>query len=305
MNYGTRDISPRNNGLVQALMPPPPVTMAASTLTIQSLQQQVKQKDRVILALKAQNRSHLAVRAEQARQRELAKRNKGWHKHNANPFALDLYRSERFNKDDAGNINIEKVIFVTEYKFAMERVKEVNAEAARAEARVQILRAEQDSAHRKTRELIQVAEELELEVAREMRTRVAKSSPEDDQDTVTTDGESTDSHGDEKWGERSTAAGRKNGRLVLNPPKRERSLSMRNTRPTYLRLSQPKRERSVSVEGIQPTRLRLNPPKRKDGEGSPVPVDRKLSQPGATQVRKDPDKVRSGRVIKASAKTRR
>ena len=286
-------------------MPPPPVTMAASNLRIQSLQKQVKQKDRVILALEAQKRSHLAAGAEQARQRELAKKNKGWHKHNANPFTLDLYRSERFNKDEAGNINIEKVIFVTEYKFAMERVKEVNAEAARDEARVQTLRAEQNGAYRKTRELIQVAEELELEVAREMRTRIAKSSPEEDQDTMTTDGESTDSHGDEKWGERSTAAARKNGRLVLDPPRRARSLSMRNIRPTCLRLSQPKRQRSVSVEELQPTRLRLNPPKRKDGEGSPVPVDRRLGQPGATQVRKDPDKVRSGRVTKASAKARR
>lgn len=169
-------------------MPPPPVATAASKLKIQSLQEQVKQKDRIIRALEAQNRSHIAVAAEQARQRELAKWNKRWRKHNANAYTPRLYRSEEITRDEAGNIGIEKAIFVTEYKLAMERVKEINAEARHAEARVQTLRVEQKSAYCKTQELIKVAEELELNVARETRMRIAKSSPEKDQETMTTNG---------------------------------------------------------------------------------------------------------------------
>ena len=112
-------------------------------------------------------------------------------------------------------------------------------------------------------------------------------------------------------GEHLTATAQKNGRLVLKPPKLERSWSMEKIQPTHLRLSQPKRERSVSVEETQAPQLRLRPPKRKNEEKSPVPIEafrpshRRLNQLGATKVRKDRDRVRSGRVSKTSAKARK
>lgn len=276
IKYRTRDVSPTSEVPIQASMPPPPVAMAASTLRIQALEEQLKQKDRIIHAFEAQRRSHLASVAEKAKQNEFHKMNKGWRKHNANPHTPGLYRSERLTEDEKGNVRTEKVIFVTEYKFAMERVKELDAQVGKAKAALQDLRTEQRDAYRKTQELIKVAEELQVKVASKTRMRIARSSPEEDQDTTTIDGNTADSNTDVNMGALSATTAPRNGRLILHPPKPERSLSVEITRSNRLKLRQPKRERSVSAEEDQPTSLRL-------------------SQPRA-------DRVRSGRVLKTSAK---
>lgn len=268
-------------------MPPPPVAMTASKLKIQALQEQLKQKDRAIHALEAEKHSLLAVAAEKAKLKELAKMNSGWRKHNANPYTAWSYRSKGITGDMEGNTRIEKVIFVTEYKFAMERVKKFHAEAELAEARIQVARMEQRRAYCKTQELIKVAEELEVKVEKQIRTKIAKSSLGDDRDMTTTDENSRDSDGDVDMGELTTAAAPENDRFLLKSPKRERS---------------------VSVEGILPTRLRLRQPKRRKLEESTVPVEAvlatrlRLSQPKADQCEEYSHRARSGRVHKASAK---
>lgn len=272
--YGTRDISPEDVGPVQTSMPPPPVAMAASKLKFQTLEDQLKQKNRIITAFDFQKRSRLACEAEKAKKKELAKMNMGWRKHNASPHTPQLYRSERITKEEDGNIKREKVIFVTEYKFAMERVEKMNAEAER-------LRLEQKDAYRKTQELVKVAEELKVKVAREQWMRIARSSPGEDQDRAITDGNTTDSDDDMNIGELSTPNVPKHARLVLRPPNRERSLSMDNIRPTRLRKAQPKRERPVSVEEYRSTRLRLSQPKRERSVSveEVYPTRLRLSQP--------------------------
>lgn len=196
----------------------------------------------------------------------------------------------------------------------MEDDRDMNAEATEAEARVRILRAEENGAERKTHGLIKAEKEPESKVAGETGTKIAKSSSnEQNQNTATTDREIADSHGDVKTGEHPTSNIRTYGRLVLNPPKRtppfrlrlsppkrKRSRSRDNIRPTRLRLSPPKRHRSVSVEGRRPTRLRLNPPKRKGGEESAVAGEGyrygRVSEEGAGRVRRERGKVCYGRV---------
>ena len=267
-------------------MPPPPVEMAASKLRTQALQDQLKEKDKIIDALQAEKRSYLAAVAEEARNKHWAKMNKGWRKHNAVPHRPSLYRSEAITEDERGNINNEKVIFVTEYKIAMEKVTKLNAEAGLAEARVETLRAKQEDAHLMTRELIKMAEALQVEVARAVRMRTAESSPEEDQDTTRIDRDTANSDGDVKMGGLSSATGTKSSRLILNPPKRDTYMSIESVRPFRLRLSQPKRERSVSVKEIRPTRLRL-------------------SQPKPEKARENSNKIFSGRVLKASTRTRK
>lgn len=279
MNCGTRDISREDDGPVQASMLPPPVAMAASKLKIQTLEEQLKQKNKIIHDFEAAKRSELAFAAEKAKQKKLARMNKGWRKHNANPHTPQLYRSERLTEGERGNVKTEKVIFVTEYRFAMEKVERMNAEAGKAKDLARMCRAEQKDAHRKTRELIKVAEKLRIKIARETMMKIAMSAPEEDQDTTTTDGNTTDSDGDVNTVEPSTATNPKSGPLVLHPPKR-------NIRPTRLRLSQPKPETSLPVQEVRPTRLRL-------------------SQPRPEKVGEDSNRVRSGRVLKASAKARK
>lgn len=195
-------------------MQPPPVAMAALKLRIQTLHKQLRQ-DRIIHALEAQRRSHLASEAEKARQEELARMNKGWCRHNANPHTPWPYRSKGLTKDEEGNI---KVILVTEYRSGMERVNKMNAEAELAKARAKMIQAEQTDAYRKTQELINLAEELKVKIASETRLRTAKSSPEEDQNTTTIEGNSTDSDGNVNMGELWTATGPKNGRLVVSSP---------------------------------------------------------------------------------------
>ncbi len=304
MEYGTPYISPEHKGPIQASMPPPPVAMAASKLRIQTLQEELKRKDRIIHALEAQKRSHLACEAEKAKSKELAKMNKGWRKHNANPYTSRLTCIDGVTQDQRGAIKAEKVIFVTEYQFAMEKVKKLTAEAGELEARVQTSRAEQRDAYRKTQELIKVAEELEVRVAEETRIRVARSSPKETQGTRTTDGNTTDSGGDANMENLSAAATSKNTRLVLNPPKRNRSSSMENNRSSRLRLSQPTRERSLTVEEGPPRRLILSQPKRKDITGSTAsveetqPIRLRLGPPRAEKVGADLRRVCSGRVLR-------
>ena len=304
IKYGTPYISPEHKGPVQASMPPPPVAMAASKLRIQTLQEELKRKDRIIHALEDQNRSHLACEAEKAKFKELAKMNKGWRKHNAIPYTSRLTCIDGVTQDQRGAIKNEKVMFVTEYRFAMERVKKLDAEARELEARVQTSRAEQRDAYRKTQELIKVAEELDVRVAEETRMRIARSSPKETQGTTTTHGNTTDSGGDANMENLSAAATSKNTRLVLNPPKRDRSLSMENSRSARLIPGQPTRERSVTVEEGQPRRLILSQPKRKDITGSPAsaketqPIGLRLGPPRAEKVGADLRRVRSGRVLR-------
>ena len=208
-------------------MPPPPVTMAASKLRIQTLEEQLKQKDKIFHALEAKNHSLRALAAEEAtkaREKELAKMNMGWRKHNVNPHTPGLHRSEGITVNDKGNVRTEKAILATKYRFAMERVRRLDAEAGKAKECVQALRAEQRDAYRKTQELIKIAEGLEVKVPRDTRVRIAESSPEEDQDATTTDGNTTDSDGDVNMGGLSIASSPTNGRLVLHPPKVERGL---------------------------------------------------------------------------------
>lgn len=301
-------------------MPPPPVAMAASKIKIRDLEEQLQQKNKIIRALEAQRRSHLASVAEKEKYREFAKMNKGWRKHNALPHTPRLYRSEATTNDEDGNIKTEKVIFVTEYRFAMERVKEVKAEAELEETRAKELRAEQKDVYRKTQELMKVAEELKVKVGRKRWMRIAKASPKEDQDTPTTDRNTTDSD-DVNMGVVSTPTTSKHARLLLHPPKQEESLSKEEIHPTRLRLSRPKRERSASVEEIHPARLRLSQPKRERSksveeieekvEESSVrgeafrPTRLRLSKPRGERVGEDSHRVRSGRILKASAKAKK
>lgn len=175
IKYGSRDKSPEDNGPIQASMPPPPVTMAASKLRIQALEEQLKHKDKIIHTLEAEKHSHLALAAEKARNRELAEMNKGWRRHNVNPLTPSSCRSEGITTEDRkGKVKTEKVIFVTEYTFATEKVRKMNAAAELSEARTKELRAEQKDAYRKTLDLIKVAEELEVKIATDTRIRFAK-----------------------------------------------------------------------------------------------------------------------------------
>ena len=290
IEQGTQYISPEHDIPIQAPMPPPPVGMAASKLEIQALQKHLKHKDRIIHAYKAQQNSHEAAEAEKDRLRELAKSSRGWRRHNANRITSWSNRIEGLTQDEMNEIKAEKVIFVTEYRFAMEKVEKMNAEAGQAEARVQTAREEQRDACRKTQELVEIAEELGMKVAEETRMRIAKSSLEENQDTTTTDGNTADSDSDVEMEGLSTGTAAKNVRLVLRPPQQKRSLSVEEIQPSRLRLSQLKREefeeRPAAVKASRPTRLRLSQPRaKKDGE--------------------DSQRVRSGCVLKASAKARK
>ena len=98
IKYGARNISWKNGGPVQASMPPPPVTMAASKLRIQNHQQVVKLKDKIIDALQAEKRSYLSAAAEEAAKRAHTKVNTLWRKHRALPSTPWLCRSEGTTK---------------------------------------------------------------------------------------------------------------------------------------------------------------------------------------------------------------
>ena len=65
-----------------------------------------------------------------------------------------------------------------------------------------------------------------------MRTRIAGSSPEDDEDAITSDGDLTDSDGDVDMEGFLAATAPKNKRLIQSPPKLESSSSMENVRDT-------------------------------------------------------------------------
>ena len=74
-----------------------------------------------------------------------------------------------------------------------------------------------------------------------MRTRIAESSHEDE-DMITTDGDTPDSDGNVDMGGFLAATAPKTKQLILNPLKLESPLSIGNIRATRLRLNQPKRE---------------------------------------------------------------
>ena len=67
----------------------------------------------------------------------------------------------------------------------------MNVKAGRAEARVQRFQNEQRDAYRKTRELIEVAKDLEIKVTRETRMRAARSFPKEDQEATTPNRDTT------------------------------------------------------------------------------------------------------------------
>lgn len=288
-------------------MAPPPITVAASKLNIENLHDQIKKKDKTILALQAEKRSYLAAAAEEARNREHAKMSRGWRKHNTIPHTTLLDRTEGTTKDEKDNINLEKMIFVSEYRFAMEKIKELNAEVGLAEARAQALLQKQRDAYDRTQELIKVAKELKVKVTDETSMRIAESAPKEDPDTRTNDKNTTNSDGDVNMGEFLTATAPNIRRLVLNPPK----LSIKDVRATRLRLSPPKREKSLPVEGTLPIRLRLSQPKRNDIEESSLPAEGRrpsrlrLSMPKPEHAGDNSDRVLDGRVLKASTKTRK
>lgn len=288
-------------------MAPPPITMAASKLSIESLHDQLKKKDKTILALQAEKRSYLAAAAEEARKRQHAKMNRGWRKHNAIPHTALLYRTEGTTTDEKANINLEKMVFVSEYRFAIEKIKEMNAEVGLAEARAQTLLQKQRDAYRRTQELIKVAEELKVKVTDETSVRIAESAPKEDPDTRTNGKNTTNSDGDVNMGEFLTATAPKIRRLVLIPPK----LWIKDVRATRLRLSLPKREKSLPMEETHPIQLRLSQPSRKDIEESSLHAKdarssrRRLSQPKPEHTSDNFDRVLGGRVLKASTKTRK
>ena len=122
-----------------------------------------------------------------------------------------------------------------------------------------------------------------------MRTRIAGSSPEDDEDTITSDGDTTDSDGDVDMEGFLAATAPKNKRLILSPPKLESSLSMENFRDI---------------------RLRLNQPEREDFEERPLPVDipppnvLRPSPPNPDKVEDNSHRLLSGQVRKVLAKIR-
>ena len=279
-------------------MAPPPITIAASKLSIESLHDQLKTKDKTILALQAEKRSYLAAAAEEARKRQHAKMNRGWRKRNAIPHTTT---------DEKANINLEKMVFVSEYRFAIEKIKEMNAEVGLAEARAQTLLQKQRGAYRRTQELIKVAEELKVKVTDETSVRIAESAPKEDPDTRTNGKNTTNSDGDVNMGEFLTATALKIRRLVLNPPK----LSIKGVRATRLRLTLPKREKSLPMEETHPIQLRLSQPNRKDIEESSLhakdarPSRLRLSQPKPEHTSDNFDRVLGGRVLKASTKTRK
>ena len=94
----------------------------------------------------------------------------------------------------------------------------MNAEAGRAEARVQTLQNEQRDAYRKTRKMIEVAKDLEIKVTRETIIKAARSFPKEDQEATTPDRHTTISD-DVNMAEPSIATAPKTRRLVLNAPK--------------------------------------------------------------------------------------
>ena len=75
-----------------------------------------------------------------------------------------------------------------------------------------------------------------------VRTRIGESSPEDEQDTIMTDRDTTDSDGNVDMGGSLAATAPKSKQLILNPPTLESSLLMGNVRATRLRSNKPKRE---------------------------------------------------------------
>lgn len=287
-------------------MAPPPATIAVSKLSIEKLHDQIKEKDKIIFALQAEKRSYLAAAAEEARRREHAKMNKGWRKHHAIPHTTLLHRTGGTTKDEKDNINLDQMVFVSEYRFAMEKIKEMNAEVGLAEARAQTQLQKQRDAYHRTQELIKVAKELKVKITDETRVRIAKSTPKEDPDTRTTNKNTTDSDGDVNMEEFLTVTAPKIRRLVLNPPK----LPIKDLRPTRLRLSQPKREKSLPMKETQPIRLRLGRPERNDIEESSLPAEGprpsrlRLSMPKPEHARDDSDRVLGGQVLKAPTKTR-
>lgn len=107
--------------------------------------------------------------------------------------------------------------------------------------------------------MIEVAKDLEIKVTGETIIKAARSFPREDQEATTPNRHTTISD-DVNMAEPSIATAPKTRRLVLNPPKRERSPSMENRRPYQPRSSQPKHKKSVAVECIL---LRLGQPKKK------------------------------------------
>ena len=83
------------------------------------------------------------------------------------------------------------MIFVSEYKIAMGKVRETNVEAGRAEARFQALQKQQRDAYRKTEQLIEVAKDIEIKVTRETRIRATRLSPKEDWEVITPNRDTT------------------------------------------------------------------------------------------------------------------
>ena len=114
--------------------------MAASKLKLQGLQDQLKEKDKLICALQADKQSYLATAAQEARNEEYGKMNRGWRKHNVMPHEPMLIRGKGATKDEKKQHRYGEGVFITDYIFIVEKVNEMDLGAERAEAQVQKLR---------------------------------------------------------------------------------------------------------------------------------------------------------------------
>ena len=85
-------------------------------------------------------------------------------------------------------------------------------------------------------------EELEITLGWKIGTRIGESPPVDDEDTITTDRDTTDSDGNMDIGGFLAATAPKTKQLILNPSKLESSLLERNVRAIRLGLNQLKGE---------------------------------------------------------------
>ena len=179
--------------------------------------------------------------------------------------------------DPRGQVRKEKVIFVTEYKYALDRVNEMNARANQAEsqakiaeAAVQRMRAEQNVAYRKTEELLKETKELGVLISGAASMRINKASNDEEYDDIrrTIDGNRMVHNEIVTMEEIKNSSGGRKTRLRLNPPQREKPRYGGERHPGRLWLNPPKPEKWICMEEettIRHTRLRLSQPKRESG----------------------------------------
>ena len=195
-----------------------------------------------------------------------------------------LIRGKGATKDEKKKHRYGEGVFITDYILSWRKSMRWTWEPSEQRLRYKSCETSTD-AYRKTQGLIGVVEELEIKLERKMRTRIAESSPEDDEDTITTDGDTANSDGNVDMGGFLAASAPKTKQLILNPLKLENPLSIWNVRAI---------------------RLRLNQPKREDFEERPLPVNQRTETNPLKRDEVDDDSHRalSDRVRKALAKAK-